>query len=388
MQVENSSAYTSPLFTRAAHGAENKGGEWASTPAPAQNGETDIANTAKAAPVTGVTGSNLSKEVVGQLIAEAQETQQSRNSIVAADHDSPKEIRKRYFRDIATDPEFAAEQAKILGTGQDGLLIPNDVFDDFRTSGRLPGKGYELNDPNNPVLKVQKQRTNFYEQEVAKGTPPAQIYADLLRFNLNLSDRYTEGDLDPTNSYSPGFYKSMQQQDLDMINTAISAAIFPTDAYDGILSEPERHGLESIANDPVYAASQAKLIGTSGEMYFIKELPTVNNGYSDAQRTAFLAKNKVQVAAIEAVQQQRTAYYENLTAQDLPPAEIYFKLLEFNANLPKSHDDTMEWSASRRAGGPSYSDYNQARSDYLQNLISQEKSASASAKDVDPVETT
>ena len=232
MQVENSSAYTSPLFTRAAHGAENKGGEWASTPAPAQNGETDIANTAKAAPVTGVTGSNLSKEVVGQLIAEAQE--------------------------------------------------------------------------------------------------------------IGVSNANTE-------------------------------------EYDGPLSIGERHHLEDIANDPVYAASQAKLFGTSGEMYFVKEIPTNSRAVAAARS---------QREGIEAVQQQRTAYYENLTAQDLPPAEIYFNLLEFNANLPKSHDDTMEWSASRRAGGPSYSDYNQARSDYLQNLISQEKSASASAKDVDPVETT
>ncbi|MBL4691953.1 MAG: hypothetical protein JKY92_01305 [Magnetovibrio sp.] len=167
----------------------------------------------------------MSDDTVRQLI---EETQQSRNSTAAADHDSPNAIRKRYFRGIATDPAFAAKQAKILGTSGDGLLIPNDVFDSYRASGRLPGKSYELNAPNNPELKVQRQRTNFYEQEVAKGTPPAQTYADLLKFNLNLPDSYTEGNLDPTNSYPPGYYKSMQQRDLDMINTAITAANSPT----------------------------------------------------------------------------------------------------------------------------------------------------------------
>ncbi|MBL4692880.1 MAG: hypothetical protein JKY92_06070 [Magnetovibrio sp.] len=40
-----------------------------------------------------------------------------------------------------------------------------------------------------------------------------------------------------------------------------------------------------------------------------------------------------------------------------------------NANLPKSHDDTMGWSASGRANGQSYSDDNQARLICLQNAI-------------------
>jgi len=160
-----------------------------------------------------------------------------------------------------------------------------------------------------------------------------------------------------------------------------------TETYDGPLSIGERHHLEDIVNNPDYGASQAKLVGISGELVGVgKVLPTVNNGFSDAQRAAFLAKSKTQVAGMEQAQQQRSAFYSSLIAQDLPPAEIFAKLLEFNANLPSSHDDTLGWSRSGRS--LSYSDYNQTRLDYLQNLISQKEATSASAESTNTTETT
>jgi len=52
-------------------------------------------------------------------------------------------------------------------------------------------------------------------------------------------------------------------------------------------------------------------------------------------------------------------------------AEIFAKMLEFNANLPESYDDTLGWSKSGRANGMSYSDFQKAQLDYLQNLLDQ-----------------
>jgi len=219
MQVENSSAYTSPLFTRAAHGAENKGGEWASTPAPAQNGETDIANTAKA--VTGTTGNGLSSEMMSQLISEADETSVS---------------------------------------------------------------------------------------------------------NTN------------------------------------------TEEYDGPLSIGERHHLEDIVNNPGYGASEAKRFGTATELIgAFRNVEEAQVAFSLGE--AGEAGGHTRLAAMQKAQGERTAYYESLSGQGLTSAETYAKLLEFNVDLPPSHDATLGWSESGRS--MSYSDYNQTRLDYLQNLISQ-----------------
>ena len=106
MQVQNSSAYTSPLYTRAAHGAEKKDGEQVSTTAPPQNGETNNANTAKAAPVTGTTGSNLSSDMIDQLMAETQQT--STSSASSDNYDGPLSIGERHhLEDIAKDASYA-----------------------------------------------------------------------------------------------------------------------------------------------------------------------------------------------------------------------------------------------------------------------------------------
>ena len=81
------------------------------------------------------------------------------------------------------------------------------------------------------------------------------------------------------------------------------------------------------------------------------------------------AKMKTRMADAKQVQGERTAYYESLAGQDLTPAEKYAKLLEFNVDLPPSHDATLGWSEF--GSSMSYSDYNQTRLDYLQHLISQ-----------------
>lgn len=136
--------------------------------------------------------------------------------------------------------------------------------------------------------------------------------------------------------------------------------------------------LNDIANDPAYATKQAWLLGTGSELLFVgKELPTVNNGYTKEERNNFLAKTDLQMAQIQQVQSERSAYYENLKEQGLSPAKIYAKLLEFNANLPESHDAVVGWSESGRT--ISYSEHHNAQLDYLQNLIDQNGDSTSSA---------
>lgn len=140
------------------------------------------------------------------------------------------------------------------------------------------------------------------------------------------------------------------------------------DTYNAALPVGVRHHLEQIANDPAYAKEQAKILGTSRELVFVgKELPTQANGYSPEESRIAFAKMKSNMLKMEQVRGDRTAYYEKMKDEGMPPAEIYAKLLEFNANLPKSHDDVLNWSESGQQ--LAYSDFQQASSDYFNNLF-------------------
>ena len=140
--------------------------------------------------------------------------------------------------------------------------------------------------------------------------------------------------------------------------------------YIGPLSIAQRHYLEQIANDPAYAKQQAEMLGTGYELVWAgHELPTEANGYTVDQRNAFLEQSKSSMFKMEQVRGERTAYYEKLKGEGMLPAEIFSKLLEFNANLPKSHDEALGWSKSGQS--MPYSDYHQAKVQYLESLNNQ-----------------
>jgi len=87
-----------------------------------------------------------------------------------------------------------------------------------------------------------------------------------------------------------------------------------------------RHDLENIARDPVYAAKRAEELGTFANAVFspAKEFPFPsaefpNKAPSEADINAFRKKMDVRMARAEVVHQKRTAYYENLKAQNVPP---------------------------------------------------------------------
>ena len=140
-----------------------------------------------------------------------------------------------------------------------------------------------------------------------------------------------------------------------------------------------QHGLDDIANDPAYAAKRAEMLGRSGDLVFVgKMLPTVNNGFSDAERADFLAKQTVKLATAKQVQGERSAYYESLKSQGMAPADIYAKLMEFNANLPESYNDTVGFSNS--GVNMTWSQYHTASHDYLQQAIAKANASETTEK--------
>jgi len=190
----------------------------------------------------------------------------------------------------------------------------------------------------------------------------------------------------PTNAVTGTTGSNLSKEVIDQLmaeaqETGVSNT--DTETYDGPLSIGERHHLEDIVNNPGYGASEAKIFGTGMELI---------RGFSSmAEAQAYFSKGgdnrfHAKLADMQKVVGERTAYYENLSGQGMPPAEIFAKLLEFNVNLPPSYDDALGWSGPGRS--MSYSDYNQTRLDYLQNLISQKESASASAESTNSTEVT
>jgi len=127
------------------------------------------------------------------------------------------------------------------------------------------------------------------------------------------------------------------------------------------------HHFEQIANDPEYAAKQAELFGTSMELVGIKEEEFPKNGSPDSVWNDFYAKQDSRTEQVKEAYRERSSYYYSLKEQGLAPAEIYAKLLEFNANLPASYGSSIGWSGFGTA--MSYSEFYQADHDYLQSLI-------------------
>lgn len=127
-----------------------------------------------------------------------------------------------------------------------------------------------------------------------------------------------------------------------------------------------QHGLDDIANDPVYAARRAKEMGTYPNILPIKAEDMPKNGDPDSVWVAFAKKMEVRMALTEQVDKERTAYYESMMAEGLPPAEIVARLLEFNASLSERFDIYKEADANM-----SWSAFHSASHDYLRQAMGQ-----------------
>ncbi len=132
-----------------------------------------------------------------------------------------------------------------------------------------------------------------------------------------------------------------------------------------------RNDLDDIARDPAYAAKQAELLGTRGELFFMDgELPP--NGSSAEVWTRFTKEGNQRIELMKEIQKQRSAYYDELSDQGRSGADIYAKILEFNANLPDSYADKLGWSTKQN--GMSYSEFRTHQLEYLQNAMQSQAS--------------
>jgi len=140
----------------------------------------------KTPPVTGTTNQNLSSENLRQLIssnevAETSEETRGDNLHISTKHG---------LEDIANDPEYAAERARTLGTAYMLVLIPEDQMPKNGDPASVWTAFARKTDALKATMEQDKAtRTAFYDSKVAEGLPPAEIYAQLLSFVANDTQR-------------------------------------------------------------------------------------------------------------------------------------------------------------------------------------------------------
>jgi len=198
MYIESNSTQMSLIYTRAAQTKENTNtGQTSSS----TSEETAVAVTSKAAAVTGMTGINLSKEVIDQLISAAQETNTS-NTNTNGYNGILSEQERHGLQGIARDASYAKKMSKAIGAGADLIRIDQSQMPKNGGDPAYAKAFYErIGSLQSKASEVNVKRTNFYDAQVEQGIPPAQIYANLMEFNANLTQNYWD-------SMSIGFDKS------------------------------------------------------------------------------------------------------------------------------------------------------------------------------------
>lgn len=185
MQIRDTQVYTSLLTLRQARAAQAR-------PMAAQetaNQTAGAAATVKAAEntVTGTTESNLSPRVVGQLMRVSQQAAQTES----ASDTSLRSWEQRHLERIAKDPGYAAEQAETLGMHGELFLIDEASFPKNGAPASAWDAFFKATDARmEQVNQVKQERRELYERLVGQGTPPAEIYAELLQFNADQPPGY------------------------------------------------------------------------------------------------------------------------------------------------------------------------------------------------------
>ena len=217
MQVHDTHAYTYPSNTRetsAARGAAK--GEQKTTDADAPTRAAVASATGQTADnaVTGTTGSRLSAEVMGQLIAVTQEVETANTLLPEATQNG--------LNDVANDPRIAEKRAKDLGRGFD-LPVWDHVPGSQAGDPPYDVIVKKLKDLKEMTSKVQNERQAIYEKGLAEGVPPAQLVLKLLEFNANLPQSY--GDkLDQRANSRPDKWQSDHQAMAGYLRQAIAQA--------------------------------------------------------------------------------------------------------------------------------------------------------------------
>ncbi len=119
----------------------------------------------------------------------------------------------------------------------------------------------------------------------------------------------------------------------------------------GALPTSVKNGLDDIASDPAYAAKRARQLGTFPQLNVLSEDDFPKNGDPDSVWNEFHTTMVARMELTGQITRARSNYYHDMVAQDIPPAEIYAKLLEFNANLPKNSGNSEVLENTYSVGG-------------------------------------
>ncbi|WP_141400638.1 hypothetical protein [Magnetospirillum sp. 15-1] len=133
-------------------------------------------------------------------------------------------------------------------------------------------------------------------------------------------------------------------------------------------SDAVEHGMDDIANDPAIAALRAQQLAKGTDAIEVRAAvndPSLSPEERAAQAMANLNKNQAIEQQTKAVQQQRMALYDSETAKGTPPAEIFAKLLQFNASQPQSYGDQL----MPHEAGATWASWQTAQLEYLQGAM-------------------
>ena len=188
MQVHDTQVYTSLLNLRQAHAAQ-------ASPMAAEDAASQPASAAAAVKasdntITGTTASNLSPRVVGQLMQISQQAAQTES---ASDASLPNG-EQRHLERIANDPDYAAEQAEMLGMHGELMFVGKDPFPRNGAPNSEWQAFWQAHNSRmeqvNQVNQVNHERQELYQRLAGQGIPQAEIYAELLKFNANQPHSY------------------------------------------------------------------------------------------------------------------------------------------------------------------------------------------------------
>jgi hypothetical protein len=195
-----------------ATGDNDDSSQQASAAAKGKAGET--ANNA----VSGTTGSRMSAEMDKTLIG-----QQEVDETAPPPTQEESKIESPYLWEIANNPSYAAEQARIIGTSYDLTMYPEEYFESFTKAGKAPPGSYAVNDPANPSVQFQNKRAALYDSLVAKGLSSLEIIKEIYNFNANPPTSFTDS-LDPSGYYPKGHYNALQKSNLALLEQYMDEA--------------------------------------------------------------------------------------------------------------------------------------------------------------------
>jgi len=294
MHIESSQTYALLMSTQGARAAsssvsnddETTQQQQASTAATTTDKAAEQANNAAA---TGGMTSKIASETNRALI-EQQETSESAHA--PEKEDLAKEetkIENSHLWEIANNPDYAAEQARLIGNSYDLPFYPTEYFESFTKAGKPPPGGIVFNNPAHPSNQVQKQRAELYDSLVEKGLPPTEIIMEIYRFNASLPKSYT-GGLDPAKYYPDDHYRTTQESNIVLLKQ------YMTDAADAASSanvEKNSQPTASETKETHEASTPDTSIFDSLNRWSVEDrkLLEAMTGYTVDERGTFFDKN-------------------------------------------------------------------------------------------------